>query len=213
MIAWWLLWHQETIWPEQPRPKPRHWCAFLEGRHDKITGHTIGNGVLSERDYLSDECIKRSGRVKAQSRKRVTLLKPDEILAAVLAAQQGVEARNKLIDHFRPGIARMAESYASAANPVQDLINQAIAGTPSENGEVTNGLLYAIDRWDHKKGAFPDFAMKAVRWAILKYIEKQPPQHVSLNAKVNPDDDEDGDTWQDMIVAEAPDHGEECEAA
>src|SRR5262249_45561773 len=71
MIAWWLLWHQETIWPQQPKPKPYHWCAFLEGTHDKITKYTIGNRVLSESDVLSDEALKRNSRVKSQSRKRV----------------------------------------------------------------------------------------------------------------------------------------------
>src|SRR5262249_90292 len=146
MIAWWLLWHQETIWPRQPRPKPRHWSPYLEGRHDKITGCTIGNGVLSEGEVLSDEALKRNSRVKAQSRKRVTILKPGEILAAVLAAQQGTEARNKLIDHFRPGIAVLAAQYASVANPVEDLINQGIVGTPSENGQITNGAYYAIEK-------------------------------------------------------------------
>jgi len=147
---------------------------------------------------LSDEALKRSSRVKAQSRRRVTFLEPDEILPAVIAAQHGIAARNKLIDHFRPGIAALAKKYASAANPEEDLINQAIVGTPSDNGEVTNGAYYAIEKWDASKGAFPSFLMKSCRWAITHYLEKQPPQHTSLNAKINPDD-EDSDSWQDTM--------------
>ena len=207
---WFFLGVWALLYPKAaPRSHlPPRWYACLRRKGDNVAATP-----LTEGEVLSDEALKRSSRVKAQSRKRVTLLKPDEILPAVMAAQQGIAGRNKLIDHFRPGIAVLAAQYASAANPVEDLINQGIVGTPADNGEVTNGLLYAIEKWNHSKGTFPKFAMTAVRWAILKYLELQPQQHVSLNAKVNADDDEDGDTLQDMIIDEGPYHGEEYETA
>src|SRR5262249_43343190 len=148
---------------------PPRWYAFFEGTHDEITGYTIGNRALSERDYLPDECIKRSNQIKGQSRKRVTFLARDEIRALVIAAKQGdLPARNKLIDHCRPCIEGIAKRYASVANPVEDLINQAIMGTPSESGEVTNGLLYAIKKFDPENGgAFLSFIREPIRNAIL----------------------------------------------
>jgi hypothetical protein len=187
MIAWWLLWHQETIWPEQSRPKPRYWYAI----------------PTAPLELVSDNAIERNKNVK-QSRKRVAFLKRNEIPALVMAAKTEIAARNKLIDRCRPAIEGIARPYTSAANPIGDLINQAIVGTPSDNGNTTNGLYYAIEMYDETKGAFLSFIRKPCRNAILKYIEQQP-QHISLSlsAPINPDD-EDGDTLQDMIIDEGP---------
>jgi hypothetical protein len=84
-------------------------------------------------------------------------------------------------------------------------VHQALFGTEADNGNVTNGLLYAIKMHNKSKGAFPSFATTAMEWAITKYLEQQP-DHTSLDlsAPINPDD-EDGDTLQDMIIDEGPD--------
>jgi hypothetical protein len=197
MIAWWLLWHQETIWPQRPRPKPHYWYAI----------------PTAPLELVSEDATERNKNVKGQSRKRVTFLGREEIPALVLAAKTDIAARNKLLDRCRPAIEGIARPYASAANPIEDLINQAIIGTESDNGNVTNGLVYAIKMHDSSRGAFLSFIRLPCRNAILKYIEQQP-QHTSLNlnAPINPDD-EDGDTYQDMIIDEGSDYGEEYEAA
>jgi hypothetical protein len=190
--------------------RPRWYDHCLRRRKNVAAGKVLSDKAPVEaRGGLN-------GKGRKSERKRVTFLEPDEILPAVIAAKQGIAARNKLIDHYRPGIATIAARYASAAIPAEDLINQAIIGTPSENGEVTNGLLYAIEKFDPENGGTWGAFMKgAIKWAILKYIEQQP-KHISLtlNAKINPaDDDDDAATWQDFVVVEGSDHGEEYEAA
>jgi hypothetical protein len=179
---------------------------------------TVGNRLLPDSEvYRSDRWRKWTAKIALPSKySRVSL--PNEILPLVLLTQQGnLAARTEIMDRFRGGATALAGEYKHPTDPeFKDLINQAIIGTPSDNGEVTNGLLYAIENYDETQGAFPNIAMKAMRWAILKYLKKQP-KHLSLvlDAKINPDDDDDDAiTWQDYAVAEGlGTEGGEYEAA
>jgi hypothetical protein len=85
MIAWWLLWHQETIWPERLKPKPDDWSIRIEGEA-----------------HLSKRWRKWTAKIatpRPSKHSQVYCPKdilPDEILPLVLLAQQGnLAARNK----------------------------------------------------------------------------------------------------------------------
>jgi len=172
--------------------------TYYEGIHDKITGSTIGNRVLAESDVLRDEALQQS-RINDKRRKkgkaRTTFLHEDEILPLVMAAKNDdVVARNRIILAFRPVMARIATQYATIATPAGELVTQAIIGTPSDGGDITNGLLYAIDKFDPDNGgAFSSFVIAPITWAISKYAKQQRP-HISINAQINNNNDDDDAT-------------------
>jgi RNA polymerase sigma factor (sigma-70 family) len=154
--------------------------------------------------------LKRSrlnDRRRKNRRKRVAFLPENEILLLAVAAKKSGIARDRIILAYRPVLARIASQYATIATPVEELIAVGIVGVPSDNGQTTNGLLYAIDKFDPTNGGiFSSFVIAPITWAISKYAEQQRPHnHLSLNAKINSDDDDDAGTWQDNIIAEVSD--------
>jgi RNA polymerase sigma factor (sigma-70 family) len=173
---------------------------------------TAGGGILSTRPFteseiLSDDAIDGS---KARDRRQKpkpeahVFLKDDEIDELVRRAKNGnPSARDRLILAARPLLARIASKYASIHVPADELITQGIIGTPGVNGEITNGIFYALDKFPDNGGKFFPFIVAPITWAMLKHIEQQPPHHLSLNAPVKShgaDDDNDTPaTWQDFL--------------
>jgi hypothetical protein len=121
------------------------------------------SGPFNEKDILSDDAIDGS---KARDRRHKpkpeahVFLKDGEIDELVRRAKGGNRsARDRLILAARPLLARIASKYASIHVPADELIVQGIIGTPGEEdengeiGEITNGLFYALDKFDPDKAA------------------------------------------------------------
>jgi RNA polymerase sigma factor (sigma-70 family) len=175
------------------------WYAF--DRSGGLTWHPLTEGEL-----LSCEAVdgsKARDRRGEQRRERVVFLKdPEEVLPLVIAAKRGSKiARDRLILAYRPAMARIAGQYATFYIPVEELIAVAIVGTPSGNGKITNGLLYAIEAFDPSNGGtFSNFVLAPIFWAISKYaIRQRQHEHLSLNATIGVEDEE-GLTWQDQAT-------------
>lgn len=194
---------------------PPRWYSCFVTLHDEITGVPKGNREIVEHEVISDDritgCRERSKKDRHRRRGRQPTL-PDwpEELALINRAQARDEgARNRLLLNYQRKAAKIAKPLGTRLIPVRELVVVALIGCEDDSGKVTNGLLYALQKFDPENGGrFSSFATAAMEWAIYQYLGRNPRQ-LSLNSNVAPDEDED--TWLDRVPDETEDV-EESEA-
>ena len=194
---------------------PPRWYSCFITLYDEITGIPNRNREIVEHEVISDDridgCRERSEKDRHRTGPRQPKL-PDwpEELALIRRAQDGDDgARNRLLLNYQRKAAKIAKPLGTRLIPVRELVIVGLIGCEDDNGKVSNGLLYAIQKFDPENGGkFSNFATAAMEWAIYKYLGRNPRQ-LSLNSNIAPDEDED--TWLDRVADETEDV-EESEA-
>jgi hypothetical protein len=171
---WFIVpFHIVAVALKRKKKLPPRWYSCFIGQHDEITGLTKGNRGVVESEVLSEDRIagsrNRDREGKRRGKKRQPKL-PDwpEELEIIKRAQAGNEgARNRILLNYQRKAAEIAKPFGTRMIPVHELVAVALVGCEDDSGKVTNGLLYALQKFDPENGGrFSSFATAAMEWAI-----------------------------------------------
>jgi hypothetical protein len=117
------------------------------------------------------------------------------------------DAYNKMLVAARP-IAEILErryNSHSSTDLVGDLVTVGLFGVASKKtGKVSNGVKYAVTKWEAVRGNFLPFMTASIRNAMVAYIRAETSKgnmdSVSLNTDLPLS--EDGDVFQDLVTAD-----------
>jgi RNA polymerase sigma factor (sigma-70 family) len=191
--------HQITFAPK-PKRCPR-WYAFDGNKRQGFS--------WLQQSAVSNEATERSKNYKRSRRKRASFLEPEQKPELFKRIEAGdVAARNEVVAAFQPMVIRISKEFAKQFDcPVEDLVQVANCGTGALGSPPSDGLIYSLRKYRQSDGALPPYAERAIKWALLRYLERRQRSKMATLDKVS-SDEHDGDTWKDSV----PDSQDDVEA-